>query len=80
MATHSFHYVTKVVAQQNSFVAQQHSYEKEKIEWIKLIIFEDEFDGQVETRFTLYFKDAALADRLVAAINAAQVVEIEEAA
>jgi hypothetical protein len=73
MATHSFHYVTKVVA-------QQHSYEREKIEWIKLIIFEDEFDGQVETRFTLYFKDSDLADRLVAAINAAQVVEIEEAA
>jgi hypothetical protein len=72
MATHSFHYVTKVVA-------ERHSYEGEKLEWVNISIFEDEFDGQIETRFQLFFKDAALADRLVAAINAAQVVKTEEA-
>jgi hypothetical protein len=71
MAYHSFHEVTTVVAKR---------YSHGTSEWLDLQICEEEASGKKTTRFSLFVKDPALADRLVAAINAAQVVEIEEAA
>jgi hypothetical protein len=71
MAEHLFHFVTNVVAKR---------YSRNSTEWLTVSIVEKELDGDCTTQLTLFVKDAALADRLVAAINAAQVVKTEEAA
>jgi hypothetical protein len=71
MAAHLFHSVTNVVAKR---------YSRNSTEWLTVKILEEECDGNSTTELTIFVKDPAFADRLVAAINAAQVVEIEEAA
>ena len=67
----SFHSVTKVIAERHT---------RGKTDWFALTIFEEQIDGHQKTRITLFVEDAALADRLVAAINSAAQAPVEEAA
>jgi hypothetical protein len=71
MAVHLFHSVISVNAKR---------YSRGSSEWLDVRICEEEHSGTTTTSLTIFVKDAALADRLVAAINAAQVFKIEEAA
>ena len=70
MANHLFHSVTTVNAKR---------YSRGSSEWLDVRICEEEYSGTTTTSLTIFVKDAALADRLVAAINAAQ-APVEEAA